>query len=141
MVLERKIAVIHRDESLASVMADIARNCGFEATIMLVGRKTQPTQVADFVAESNAGLVLLAENYQGSQLGPDPLNRGEKIGEGVKAVAEIRGRGLTTPVFMVSGSPLYKDAAMRQGANGYLDLSLVRSSASFKQFLESNYQS
>jgi len=86
---------------------------------MLVDRNTLPRQVVYFVKENKPDLVLLAENFQAGFLAPEQENRGTKIGEGINALVGIREEDKTTPIYMVSGSPQYREKAIQSGANGY----------------------
>ena len=136
METPKRVAIIHKDSELISVLANIARGRGYSTATMVVGGATRAVEVASFVRDANPNLVLLAENYQGNTFTPE---RGSKVGEGIEALAEIRRSGYARPIFMVSGNPLYEKRAMQEGANSYLNLPITIDK--FREFLASNTQS
>ena len=124
MIMEpqkKTIAIADKGAGLADLIGEIAEGMGFEVRKMTVGMGTKPQDVASFVLGVLPDMVLLAENYLTISTAPEGLKYPDlKQGEGIEALAEIRGRGYTGPVYMISGSPQHEEEAMKQGANGYM---------------------
>jgi len=125
MEQSKNIAIIHRDTDLVYALSNLASNLGYNPQVMVVNSKTTPGNVHAFVTEMMPDLVLLAENYQGGRIQTDPDTgdlRDVKVGEGIEALIELRDKGITTPVILISGNPRHKEDANRWGANGYLKI-------------------
>ncbi len=135
----KNIAIIHKDKGVVETLALMAQTLGYIPHTMIVNKATTPQQVASFVAQVDPDLVLLAENYQYGQFVPDPQSRGEKIGEGIEALAEIKRSGHSKPIHMVSGGTLYHKRAKQEGASGYLQIPVTYEE--FRQFLKTSTQS
>lgn len=137
---KKTIAIVDKNVALADLIGEIAQeDMGFEVHKMTVGRDTKPQDVASFVQEVSPSLILLAENYQDltTTLVADPEYWPMiKQGEGIEALAEIRRRGVTAPVYMVSSAPRHYERAMQEGADGYI--SVTGDTKKLTEFLESS---
>lgn len=131
---QKKIAILHKDQSLVEVLEDMIKALGHTSHSKLVGSATTSTDVVSFVRDSRPDLVLLAENFGGGRYDPSVASKDIYRGEGIGALAAIRDSGYTIPVFMVSGGPEYYDEAMRRGATGYLEFPFTQEG--FKKLLQ-----
>ena len=151
METTKKVAIIDKHDIRNIVGTKEFQSAGISLTTMLVNEHTTPQEVAAFVANETPDLVILAENYSGTEevfrdlkrrvLYADTLPKYTlppiKKGEGIGALTEIRKLNLSLPIYMLSSNPNYQEKAMTAGATGYVDT--VASTTTLKGILEKHY--
>jgi DNA-binding NarL/FixJ family response regulator len=136
MALEGKVAIADKRD-LAEVIkydrGDYAR-FGISLAHMLVSGQTPPRKVVEFVDRERPDLMILAENFETTSetlqrlttsfghMADVPNEQFGQIraGQGIAALAEVKEKHPTLPVYMFSSDPQHEQEAMHKGATGYL---------------------